>query len=183
MPPTDVEELKDIFREHGDSNSLAMRDVPANTELSQVMCLLFDNLQALLRRATGHRSEPQKWLGSQQRNRKSTGNRCNIKVTWATITTKITTIMVIITIIMIIYENDNLNDISNNKNSCNEIMMMIMPRSIRTFKPPLPPFGNPRAFDFRLCLGCGELNLAWVGWRILWTSGVHSARQQKYKLL
>ena len=42
MPPTDVEELKDIFREHGDSNSLAMRDVPANTELSQVMCLLFD---------------------------------------------------------------------------------------------------------------------------------------------
>ena len=55
MPPTDVEELKDIFREHGDSNSLAMRDVPANTELSQVMCLLFDNLQALLRGATGHR--------------------------------------------------------------------------------------------------------------------------------
>lgn len=58
MPPTDVEELKDIFRENGDSNSLAMRDVPANTELSQVMCLLFDNLQALLRGATGHRSEP-----------------------------------------------------------------------------------------------------------------------------
>lgn len=58
MPPTDVEELKDIFREHGDCNSLAMRDVPANTELSQVMCLLFDNLQALLRGATGHRSEP-----------------------------------------------------------------------------------------------------------------------------
>ena len=40
---------------------------------------------------------------------------------------------------MIIYENDNLNDISNNKNSYNEIMMTIMPRSIRTFKPPLPP--------------------------------------------
>ena len=58
MPPTDVEDLKDIFREHGDSNSLAMRDVPAYTELSQVMCLLFDNLQALLRGATGHRSEP-----------------------------------------------------------------------------------------------------------------------------
>ena len=60
MPPTDVEELKDIFREHGDSNSLAMRDVPANTELSQVMCFLFDNLQALLLGATGHRSEPKK---------------------------------------------------------------------------------------------------------------------------
>ena len=60
MPPTDVEELKDIFREHGDSNSLAMRDVSANTELSQVMCFLFDNLQALLLGATGHRSEPQK---------------------------------------------------------------------------------------------------------------------------
>ena len=36
MPRTDVEELKDIFREHGDANSLAMRDVPANTELKQV---------------------------------------------------------------------------------------------------------------------------------------------------
>ena len=69
---------------------------------------------------------------------------------------------------MIIYENDNLNDISNNKNSYNEIMMTIMPRSIRTFKPPsLPPFGNPRALNCRLYLGGGELNLAWVGWRIL----------------
>ena len=36
IPRTDVEELKDIFREHGDSSSLAMRDVPANTELKQV---------------------------------------------------------------------------------------------------------------------------------------------------
>ena len=36
MPRTDVEELKDIFREHGDSSSLAMREVAANTELKQV---------------------------------------------------------------------------------------------------------------------------------------------------
>ena len=36
VPRTDVEELKDIFREHGDSSSLAMRDVAANTELKQV---------------------------------------------------------------------------------------------------------------------------------------------------
>ncbi len=36
MPRTDVEELKDIFREHGDASSLAMRDVAANTELKQV---------------------------------------------------------------------------------------------------------------------------------------------------
>lgn len=36
VPRTDVEELKDIFREHGDSSSLAMRDVSANTELKQV---------------------------------------------------------------------------------------------------------------------------------------------------
>ena len=31
-----MEELKDIFKEHGDSSSLAMRDVAANTELKQV---------------------------------------------------------------------------------------------------------------------------------------------------
>ena len=31
VPRTDVEELKDILREHGDSSSLAMRDVAANT--------------------------------------------------------------------------------------------------------------------------------------------------------
>ena len=36
MPRTDVEELKDIFREHGDASSLAMREVAANTELKQV---------------------------------------------------------------------------------------------------------------------------------------------------
>ena len=36
MPQTDVEELKDIFREHGDMSSLALRDVAANTELKQV---------------------------------------------------------------------------------------------------------------------------------------------------
>ena len=36
VPRTDVEELKDILREHGDSCSLAMRDVAANTELKQV---------------------------------------------------------------------------------------------------------------------------------------------------
>ena len=36
MPRTDVEELKDIFREHGDSSFLAIRDVPANTEIKQV---------------------------------------------------------------------------------------------------------------------------------------------------
>ena len=35
---TEVDELKDIFREHGDQNSLAIRDVPANTELKQVFC-------------------------------------------------------------------------------------------------------------------------------------------------
>lgn len=64
MPPTDVEELKDIFREHGDSNSLAMRDVPANTELSQVMCLLFDNLQALLEELHGTGQNPKNDLGA-----------------------------------------------------------------------------------------------------------------------
>ena len=36
MPRTDVEELKDIFREHGDASSLATREVAANTELKQV---------------------------------------------------------------------------------------------------------------------------------------------------
>ena len=36
MPQTDVEELKDTFREHGDQSSLAMKDVAANTELKQV---------------------------------------------------------------------------------------------------------------------------------------------------
>ena len=40
MPRTDVEELKDIFREHGDSSSLAMREVSANTELKQVSLTL-----------------------------------------------------------------------------------------------------------------------------------------------
>ena len=39
MPQTEVEELKDIFRECGDQNSLAIRDVAANTELKQVLCL------------------------------------------------------------------------------------------------------------------------------------------------
>ena len=38
MPQTEVEELKNTFREHGDQNSLAMRDVAANTELKQVSC-------------------------------------------------------------------------------------------------------------------------------------------------
>jgi len=37
VPQTDVEELKDIFREHGDMSSLALRDVAANTELKQVV--------------------------------------------------------------------------------------------------------------------------------------------------
>ena len=54
---------------------------------------------------------------------------------------------------MIIYENDNLNDISNNKNSYNEIMMTIMPRSIRTFKPPLPP-SLPSATHGHLTVVC-----------------------------
>ena len=36
VPRTGVEELKDIFREHGDSSSLASRDVAANTELKQL---------------------------------------------------------------------------------------------------------------------------------------------------
>ena len=36
VPLTDVEELKDIFREHGGFSSLAMKDVAANTELKQV---------------------------------------------------------------------------------------------------------------------------------------------------
>lgn len=44
MPKTDVEELKDMFREHGDSNSLALRDVSANTELKQVKSLKMDTL-------------------------------------------------------------------------------------------------------------------------------------------
>ena len=39
MPQTEVEELKDIFRECGDQNSLAIKDVAANTELKQVLCL------------------------------------------------------------------------------------------------------------------------------------------------
>ena len=39
MPQTEVDELKDIFKEHGDQNSLPIRDVPANTELKQVFCL------------------------------------------------------------------------------------------------------------------------------------------------
>lgn len=59
VPPTDVEELKDIFREHGDSNSLAMRDVPANTELSQIVpvgapyfVVEFDNKEKLLHRVS-----------------------------------------------------------------------------------------------------------------------------------
>lgn len=59
VPPTDVEELKDIFREHGDSNSLAMRDVPANTELSQIVpigapyfVVEFDNEEKLLHRVS-----------------------------------------------------------------------------------------------------------------------------------
>ena len=39
MPQTEVDELKDIFREYGDQNSLAIRDVAANTELKQVLCL------------------------------------------------------------------------------------------------------------------------------------------------
>ena len=38
MPKTEVDELKDIFKEHGDQNSLPIRDVPANTELKQVFC-------------------------------------------------------------------------------------------------------------------------------------------------
>ena len=38
MPQTEVDELKDIFKEHGDQNSLPIRDVPANTELKQVFC-------------------------------------------------------------------------------------------------------------------------------------------------
>ena len=36
VPRTDVEELKDIFREHGHSSCLAMKDVAADTELKQV---------------------------------------------------------------------------------------------------------------------------------------------------
>ena len=44
MPKSDVEELKDMFREHGDSNSLALRDVAANTELKQVKNLKMDTL-------------------------------------------------------------------------------------------------------------------------------------------
>ena len=39
MPKTEVDELKDIFKEHGDQNSLPIRDVPGNTELKQVFCL------------------------------------------------------------------------------------------------------------------------------------------------
>ena len=39
MPQAEVDELKDIFKEHGDQNSLPIRDVPANTELKQVFCL------------------------------------------------------------------------------------------------------------------------------------------------
>ena len=39
VPQTEVDELKDIFREYGDQNSLAIRDVAANTELKQVLSL------------------------------------------------------------------------------------------------------------------------------------------------
>ncbi|KAJ7322780.1 hypothetical protein OS493_032965 [Desmophyllum pertusum] len=59
VPRTDVEELKDIFREHGDFNSLAMRDVAANTELKQVVpigapyfVVEFDNEERLLHRVS-----------------------------------------------------------------------------------------------------------------------------------
>lgn len=59
VPLTDVEELKDIFRDHGDSNSLAMREVPANTELSQIVpvgapyfVVEFDNEDKLLHRVS-----------------------------------------------------------------------------------------------------------------------------------
>lgn len=59
IPRTDVEELKDIFREHGDSSSLAMRDVAANTELKQVVSIgapyfvvEFDNEERLLHRVS-----------------------------------------------------------------------------------------------------------------------------------
>ncbi|XP_073234867.1 CWF19-like protein 1 isoform X3 [Porites lutea] len=59
VPQTEVDELKDIFKEHGDQNSLPIRDVPANTELKQFVPVgapyfvaEFDNGERLLHRVT-----------------------------------------------------------------------------------------------------------------------------------
>lgn len=57
VPHTDVEELKDIFREHGDSSCLALKEVAVNTELKQAVpigapyfVVEFDNGERLLHR-------------------------------------------------------------------------------------------------------------------------------------
>lgn len=59
VPQTDVEELKDIFREHGDFNSLSLREVAVNTELKQAVPIgapyfvaEFDNGERLLHRVS-----------------------------------------------------------------------------------------------------------------------------------